>query len=303
MMLEELYIKTLNGFGDTIHIRPIVRALRRRWDVIGVTCSWPELFVDLDVRMIRPDTHLRTQAKHVQRSADLYTMMPIRSNTRVMNLRYHARELEHGVTILESLEKSAGLPRQPGLFMDLPKFDAPRITQLLADVDYVVVRPVTERREWLNSARNCLPQYIVEAARRARAAGFFLVSIADLSGTDEWAVPPLPEADVLFHRGELMPAELVELVRRSAGVISSSGWPTVMCQATGTPLFNPLGGMGGHNAPEVVTDPRVKHRIRFVKPRHYCMCNVMQHDCDRAIDDDEFDRAWAAFMDDAVERI
>ncbi len=278
-MNQTLVLDLMNGMGDVIYARPIIRRLKERYPRIAVTASWPQLMADLGVTCIRPQTNLRTQLKNVARASDTYQVLQYPNLQRRMRLAYSPQEIEKGTSILASLAQSAGLPTGP-LDLSLPTFDPPPVAGR-----YIVVRPATERTEWLNAARNPDPNYLYQAAQWARGCGYTLVSVADLHPGKEWPLPPLPPADIVCHQGEFTVTQLVSLVRGAAGVITGVGWPIVMAQATLTPALVILGGNGLHNAPDRITDRRVPHNLVFAKPDKYCMCKAMQHSCDKGIAD------------------
>jgi hypothetical protein len=69
-------------------------------------------------------------------------------------------------------------------------------------------------------------------------------------------------------------------------VIGGVGWIVPAGMALRSKTFVVLGGHGGHNAPEKVTDPRLDlSRIGFAMPEAFCQCTNMLHDCDKRIAD------------------
>ena len=150
---------------------------------------------------------------------------------------------------------------------------------------YAVVRPVTVRAEWAAESRNPRPEYVLEASRALREAGYTVVSVADLEDGKEWAVDPLPEADITMHKGELAVMHLLALVKNAAVVVGGIGWIVPAAIATGTPAWFICGGQGGFNSPELITDRNHMDltKIGFAVPDKFCRCKQSRHQCDKRI--------------------
>lgn len=268
-MKPALRLITQFGLGDCIYHRPFVKQLAQTHDLYLET-SWPELYSDLDVKFVRPVTTLRTQNKNINRQ-QVYTTAP--QCTPYKRVSYAPAELSVGLSMLASLAKAYGLPTMP---LDLPYYESP----LHLDKPYIVVRPATIRREWNAASRNPDPTYIYRFIELARQ-DYTVISVADLSGTDEYALTPLPYADITLHAGELDVTQLIGLIQGAAFVVGGVGFIVPMCLATKTPLFCILGGNGAYNRPEVVMDD--SSLITFAKPDRFCMCNNARHNCDKRI--------------------
>jgi hypothetical protein len=175
--------------------------------------------------------------------------------------------------------------------MDLPDFGPSPIAGA-----YVVVRPVTVRAEWRADTRNPLPDYIAKAAAELQRRGYQVISVADLEEGAEWALDPLPPADVQYHRGELPVEQLLALVQGAAAVIGGIGWLLPAAIAAKVPAWIVCGGQGGYNAPELITSPGMDlSRIEFVVPDRFCRCIQKQHSCDKRISN--YDQRLAAWAD------
>jgi hypothetical protein len=86
--------------------------------------------------------------------------------------------------------------------------------------------------------------------------------------------------------GELAVRELLALVRDADIVIGGVGWIVPAGLALKVKTFVVLGGHGGHNAPEKITDRRLDlSRIGFAVPEAFCRCTNMLHTCDKRIAD------------------
>lgn len=275
--MNALHVVTMYGLGDNIYSRPVVRDIAGRRPV-WLETPWPEIYEDLPVRFVRPrPTKLRTQTRNMDRQPARRWDEP-RGET--VTLRYDAGELAHG-SILRALE--IVLPPAGPLEIDLPD---PGPSPVLSERPIAVVRPVTVRREWMNPARNPLPEYVTEAAAHLRAAGYHVVSVADLEPDVEWLVGEAPPADTVLHAGELHVSALLALVQRAAVCVGGVGWLAPAALAAGTSLVVIAGGHGAYNAPEMVMDPRMDtSRVRWLVPDRYCRCRAHGHDCDKTISD------------------
>ena len=180
-----------------------------------------------------------------------------------------------------------------------PTFDLPDFgpSPIQTDRPVAIVRPVTARREWLNTARNPAPEYVAQAAVELRRRGFHVASVADLADGEEWLVGEAPPADTVLHQGELDVRRLLAAVRHAAVVVGGVGWIVPACIATRTPLYVVLGGQLGHNAPERITDAAAMDlsRVGWAWPARPCACSAKTHNCNKVIDG--FDEQFAGWLD------
>lgn len=264
------------GLGDNIYQRAFIKALP---GVVHLQTPWPELYRDLPaVLPVRPDTKLRTQRKNIHRCHSWHRM----PRGHVVRVAYG------GEGIIPGMAKRFGVwPRQ----FDLPDFGPSPVQGR-----YVVVRPVTLRSEWRADARNPLPEYVAAAAAEMRHRGYQVVSVADLACGQEWALEPLPAADVTYHGGELPVEQLLALIQGAAAVIGGVGWIVPACIAAGVPAWIVCGGQGGYNAPELITSRQMDlSRIAFAVPDSFCCCKQREHNCDKRISN--YDARFAAWAD------
>lgn len=273
-----MIIHGMKGLGDNIYQRAFVKTLPPgAW----LETPWPELYEDLPgLNLVRPETKLRTQRKNIERHPASAWQRPPRSQ--VVQVGYGREGILPGM---------ARCFRRPPASMDLPNFGPSPIAEA-----YVVVRPVTVRAEWRADTRNPLPEYIAQAAAEMQRRGYRVVSVADLEEGAEWALDPLPPADVQYHRGELPVEQLLALVQGAAAVIGGIGWLLPAAIAAKVPAWIVCGGQGGYNAPELITSPGMDlSRIEFVVPDRFCRCIQKQHSCDKRISN--YDQRLAAWAD------
>lgn len=254
----------MQGLGDNIYQRAFIRQID---EDVYLRTPWVELYQDMPhVKCLRPDTRLRTQAKNVKRQ-ESWHKEPIG----------RPKVISYGKDgIFAGMGRSFGV--LPGTF-DLPDYG-----DIDSDCPYIVVRPVTVRKEWLAPSRNPLPEYVAEAAQIAHEAGFKVVSIADLKQGEEWALNPLPYADVQYHHGELNVRQLLALVQHSSFVVGGIGWLVPAALAYRKPAWILGGGYGGYNAPDKITHISLDlSNMHFALPDHFCKCFDPQHNCQKHI--------------------
>ena len=256
-----MLINGMNGLGDSLYQRVFVRNLPTP---LYLRTPWPQLYSDLPgIQFVQPPTRLRTQCKNMARLKTAW----------VHPLREVPREIRYGSEgILTGMRRSFLV--EPGV-LDLPPLPASPVGG-----NYIVVRPVTIRMEWRAISRNPLPEYVARAAEVASAAGLKVVSVADLAPGLEWALDPLPTADITFHNGELDVLSLLALVKNARAIIGGIGWIVPASMASKVPAFIICGGCGGFNHPSKITGRGIdSSHIHFVLPDRMCMCTAMAHAC------------------------
>lgn len=277
-----------HGLGDNISQRPFVRAFAEREDVYLRT-PWPQLYRDLSgVKCLPAKSRLRTQAKNEARG---YTWHEPPAGAKEVSVHYGSRTMLRG-SLHDEIERLLPLHGRPYV-NDLPDFGP---SPVATDRPIAVVRPVTVRSEWSAVARNCRPEYIGEAAGRLRAAGYHVVTVADVEGNAERLLGAAPPADTAFLRGELMVEQLMALIAHAAIVVTPFGFMVHAAIAYRRPMIVVAGGRGQHCAPWKETDPRQDlTRVRFMIPDVYCMCDKPDHDCPKTIS--EFEHRFARTLD------
>lgn len=272
--MTPLVITGMQGLGDNILQRPFVRAAAEEREVFLKT-PWPELYDDLPVWPVKAATRLRTQSKNQKASSIQWVDAPELRGQHVQ-IAYGSATFARG-SITDAMEESLPLRGRPFVF-DLP----PSLGKPIGCADYVLMRPLTVRHEWHNSARNPAPEQLIQVALWLRARGLKVMLVADIDPPYERLVGKLPPHDIAFLKGELNVRELIRLVRHARAVVGAVGWILPAAIACGTPAFILLGGQGGHNAPEKVTDPRMDlTRIGWGMPDEFCRCTNMRHRCDK----------------------
>jgi len=277
----------MNGLGDNLHMRAVVRQKLARGPLILCT-PWPSVYHDLvgdNLKLAQRPTTLRTQAKNALREVLRYELPALPATRTAQRVWYTGADVRRHGSVLAAMMVATGTDIGTADFR-LPVPDAwhARLEARLLGWPFLpmlVYRPLIERTEWMGCrARN--PDHdayaqIFDAIRRR----FFVVSVADLAPGREWLVGQRVPADIEFHRGELVFEELAALFQRAALVFSSPGFSTILAQAVGTPSVCVFGGYensssfsaGARFAPYLGIDP--------VEP---CSCFQHHHPCRKAID-------------------
>jgi hypothetical protein len=285
---KPILVRGMWGLGDNCYSRPFVRAAAKEYE-LHLETPWPELYADLDIKFVYGTRKLRTQRKNMarQRPALWSRPLPIRE----IKISYGGEiSTTSIVNAMEFRWSRLNVAFDPALF-DLPDLGP---SPVKSEWPIAVVRPVTVRTEWRNEARNPRPEYVAAIAAELMAT-HTVVAVADLAPNEEWVVGDPPPAHHYFVHGELTVRELLALVREADIVIGGVGWIVPAVLALKTKAFVVLGGHGGYNAPEKITDPRLDlSRIGFAVPEKFCRCTNMLHNCDKTIADPlgQFHRWW-----------
>lgn len=288
-MKPSLLIRGQWGLGDNIFARPVIRACVAKYDV-WLETPWPELFEDLPLRFVAARRSLRTQMRNMARQSPARWSTPP-NGIREIRLGYGHTELARG-SIVAALERQVAAI---GVQLGAPAWDLPDMaaSPVASERPIAVVRPVTVRGEWRNEARNPRPDYVGAVTQQLMLTHHVVVA-ADLAAGHEWLEGDLPPHHEAFLKGELAVRELLGLVAAADVVVGGVGWIVPAAIALKRNAFVILGGHGGHNAPRIITDPRMDlSRIGFAKPREFCKCTSMLHRCDKTIPD--LGAQWAAF--------
>lgn len=286
MLNVPLFIDGMLGMGDSIYQRAFVKQLPAG---SYIKTAWPELYEDLPVLPVRSFTTLRTQRKNEFRSQAAFHQLPDMRQTK--RIFYGPEHLRRG-SIFDAMRQQFGT--EPTA-LDLPSFGPAEFTH---EKPIAVIRPATVRSEWRSDSRNPDPDYLLKASRILRKY-FCVISVADLQDGEEWAVGELPEADLRLHAGELGLKSLMRLVEHAAVVVTPVGWALPASIAYRTPVYVVAGGRGGHNAPEIVTDPAMGlDLVGWAMPDKYCRCEAWDHNCDKRISN--FDNKFEAWLNEVV---
>ncbi len=276
--MAPLYVRGMHGLGDNLYQRAFVSQLE---GPVWLQTPWPELYEDLpEVHFVRPHTALRTQVKNLERqSSGRWSQPPAGAPEIGVSYGVPSPLYRSGfVSTVESMRR---------LFKVEPVWSLPPVQAACVGArPYALVKPATVREEWRAEARNPRPEYLAEAAQELRHRGYFVISVADLEPGKEWLVAPDPGADQKLHHGELGVEQLLSLVSDATVCVGGVGWLTPAAIMARVPLYTVLGGVGGLNSPETLTDSTMDlSRVGWAQPDNFCRCFSRQHACRKEISD------------------
>lgn len=265
-----ILINGMFGLGDNIYQLGFIRSLAEAGHDVTVCTPWPELYQDIPrVSFQRKDTSLRTQAKNISRVSNDVWSYSTQFDKRI-SVHYGA-----GTVIPNDMERIFNVPPIWGL--------RPFENSHHPDKQYVIIRPVTVRKEWRNEARNPLPEYIDQVSRWL-SEKFHVISVADLEDGQEWSVGDLPYADERYHAGELTLVDLLGLCQGASAIAGGVGWVVPFAITTGVPTFVVSGGNGGYNHPaKLINHTMDFSKMKFAVPDQFCKCTNNVHECDKRI--------------------
>lgn len=234
--MSEYYISGMQGLGDSVFQRAVLRQLCERYDKVWLITSWPQLYHDLPVLCVRSDTMLRTQRKNADLHDDLYVPAP--RHLTPVDLSYSSQMVRGTGSILAAMMfdhrckvrlADYRLPIPEAWHAALRKKLRTKTTKPIC-----VYRPLCERQEWQgNELRNPFPEQYAELFDSIRRH-FYVVSVADLQFDKEWAISFDIDADLEFNHGQLSFEELAALYSRATLVFGALGFSLPLSQATET---------------------------------------------------------------------
>ena len=274
----------MQGLGDNIYQRAFIKSAVKISPVILET-PWPEIYQDLpNLRLVRPHTRLRTQAKNAEKADKSLWGQPYYGNA--IQISYGDKGIMRGMREKFAVDSST---------FDLPNFDSP------INGRYAVIRPATVRKEWMAASRNPKPEYLAECAKILLERGFKVISVADLQDGEEWAVEPLPKSTETYHKGEFDIKQLLGLIQHASVVVGGVGWLTPASIAYKVPSWVILGGFGRYNAPENLFDAGRMDlsKLGYAMPDDFCRCGDGAHNCKKDISNhaDKFTEWLGRFPD------
>jgi len=295
-MARPVYVSGMQGLGDCIHERAVVRELLKAGRSVWLETPWPCVFHDLPVRLVEKPTSLRTQGKNARRERRAYTRERPPQSRDLLRVSYPPQTVRDAGSVLAAMSGVCGVP--VGDFR-LPIPDAWRakaaafLAKWRPTKPLMIFRPLGDRTEWGGcKARNPDHDHFADLFESVRDR-FFVVAVADWEQGREWPVGRAYDADVRLLAGELDFETLAALADIAGLVFTSPGFAAVLAQAVGTPVAVVFGGYengssfasGARFAPYLPIEP--------VKP---CQCFAHHHNCEKRIDMDKAKAALGAFV-------
>lgn len=287
MKRSACHIIGMNGLGDSVFQRPFIDLLLEEYLDVYLTTPWPEIYPDVPVKFVRPETHqLRTQSKNLAVSTVRWETPP--EHAVRLKFNYDAESFAQG-TIMRALARCTKLDSVNGPLEFKIRFphepSLPAAVKVPKGKKLAVIRPVTERKEFWCPSRNPDPRYINWIAHTLRDSGYHTISIADVDKDNEFIVGRAPLVDQQFHSGELSVTDILQTLQAASMVVTGPNMMMPLAMATGAPLFIVFGGRGAFDTPAKLLDPRNDLRkVGWVTPDRFCRCDQMTHQCDKYID-------------------
>lgn len=286
---QHVHIAGMQGLGDNLHQRGIVRQLLRNDRTIWLETPWPCLYHDLvgpNLHLVSKDTELPVYAKNARREAQRYSDTPWPADVWPMKIWYSGGDVRAAGSVLGAMCRTMGADVDAADFrLPIPQSWAQQaqalIDQWQPDRPILLYRPLVERSWWGGCVQRNPDHAAYAALLRSIRDRYFVVSVADLEDGVEWIVGEPVQADVELHRGELEIETLAALTARAALVFTSPGFAVILAQAVGTPSCVVFGGYedslsfsaGARWAPYLGIDTRTP-----------CHCFSHTHACDKHID-------------------
>lgn len=277
--MSDVYIDGMHGVGDNIIQRCFIKQLTQRGQEVWLKTPVPEIYTDIRrLHFVKASSHLRTQKKNEMQTTVKFESVP--QDIRWRNISYGNADLLQG-SIFSAMERKFGIPPAA---LDLPNYIFPDIGRF-PNKPLAVIRPTTERTEWLNSSRGPLNEYVDCIARMLAAKGWHVVSIADIESGQEWIPDIEPFANQKLHHGELTITQMLALIARAGIVVTGVGVVMLAALAYQRPMICLQGGCGGSNHHSKVTDRSCMNlsKAAFIYPDNYCNCQSMKHACNKNI--------------------
>lgn len=281
-------VQGMQGLGDNLHQRAIVRQLMERGPVFLET-PWPSVYHDLvgeRLWLVPRPSSLRTQAKNAAREASRYTATVLPRGARPIRVWYTGAQVRQFGSIFAAMVHSVGCSMETADFR-LPVPDAwlraidERLHQWAPTKPIMLYRPLVERTEWEGCAGRNPDFKAYSEIFRAIRDRFFVVSVADLVPGKEWIAGHFEVPDVALHKGELTFELLAALAARAGLVFASAGFAPLLAQAVGTPTICVF---GGHESSMTIKDGAKFAPTLGIDPIEPCDCFDHYHKHKKSID-------------------
>lgn len=306
-----LWFRRYQGLGDHVYMRPFVAAAADAGAETWVSTPWPELYWDRpDIRLVQYAHGLRTQVANVER-ADPARWSPepcgaSQNRLQRIALDYVSEGFRKDRSVYAAFSAQLG-GVEPQFRLPIAPAWRDECTAWLHGAGWDgtrgvgVIRPPTVRTEWLNPARNPLPEYLL-AAKAARP-DLFWVAVGWAEGDAEQLVltsagpssvdPPLGLwGDAHALHGEMHWTTLAALIEQAELVVTG---PCFLLPLGVAVRARTLCIFGGHVPNRWLVDARMGlERYRHVEPDPPCACLDRTHACNKILD---FERVLDAALD------
>jgi len=296
MLINEIVSRDYYGFGDNIYKRVFVKELAKRYKVVYLYTSFPELFSDIpNIKFCKPVTQLKTQAKHIAIHEAKGTYCSCPSNN-IIKLNY-GHNFKKGLSVIESFESVIPLT---DFNFDLPdivegKSTAQKVYDSIPkDKKLCIIRLPSIRHEWRCETRNPLMKHFV-TLMEAYKDKFYFLSIGDIDDNEQFSdVPPSALIDFKYHNKELGLYETLNLIKLADCTISIPCFVLPYAISAKVPAFFIYGGYVKH---ELLVDKRMDlSKIGHIAPNPFCNCLINVHNCNKKIENHALLNAFDTYL-------
>lgn len=288
------YIKTWEGWGDSLYQRPVVRAFVDLHGTTLLETPIPQLFQDLpNISFVQPDTTLRTQRENLNSLKD-FSWHPAPSYP-PKAFHYLSTDYVTSKNVFQAFEKSAGVTiTEKTLSIPLKDEWLSKAEKLAKSFgSFAIIRPSTARQEWLNLSRNPAPGLLSTCATFTQDKGLATVGIASL-GKSEKLTEVEDDYDFTLLHGEVDMFTLLALGTFAEVVVGGVGHVVPFSLFTGAKTFVVA---GGYLDTDFLIDDRFdRSMIHFCKPKPFCNCHLHNHDCEKRIRKDRLIKELQRFL-------
>jgi hypothetical protein len=261
------------GFGDNIYEFPFVVEMAKLYSEVRIMTPFPQLYWNHpEFKFMRPESKFKLQRKCIE-SFSGWVEEPTDSVR---------------TTFFISGSKNQDLPILERMFFDSG------VTEVKLSIDVhpdwkttsdniCIVKPPTQRPEWLCPARNPKWEYFIKAVKMIKDKGYNIYLVGDTT-EGEWFDDFFP-AGLITHYGIGMDIfKLIGLVESASLCLCSPSFLLPLCLMLKTKCICIY---GGYEHPRMHTTPGMNH-IKQIHPEPFCECNDPRHACNKTIAD--FDR-------------
>tara|TARA_R110000803_G_scaffold90465_1_gene157867 strand:- start:14915 stop:15832 length:918 start_codon:yes stop_codon:yes gene_type:complete len=303
--MRSKHVRTWQGWGDTLYQRPIIKALLAKHSSLIVETPIPQFFADIDVTFTLPAFRYRTQELLVKQLDEKAFEWQSPPNGLPIQLAHYERDFRKGLTVFEALERSGNVTITDfDLRMEIPELGEAK-KSLSLPKEFVIVKPLTLRKEWSNPSRNCEMESIRTVVKVCKSLGIATVACAS-TGLGERLVDHDLRCDIEVTDGSVGFFEWMALGQRAIATVGGVGNILPVGMVTGANTFVIS---GGYQDPRQLVDSRFDYvmetsngfwhgqRIFVHTPPQSCNCFNHNHECKKEINQDELRESFRSFVD------
>lgn len=281
-MENEFYLKLYYGFGDNLYQIPFVNAMARRYSKLYLRTPFQFLYHHLpNVEFVSGKNRLYTCKKYFDKY-QFIAEKDIPPETPSLQPAYQYTQAE-GINMIDSFYNDIQVPTPIDWGLKIKPEWIREAKKVIDNLDtrkkICIIKPPTNRKEWICPARNGKPEYFQELVNYYKD-DYFFISVADYNNE-------LPELDIKginaeFNYGELELSTILALINLSDMVITGHNFVLASAIITGTPVFCIFGGYKHPNL-WFAPDKMDMSKIAYVYPDPFCNCNNRKHECNKDI--------------------